>query len=257
MHTSSKLALAALGLAALGAGLTLPAAASVTTYTAFDAGIGPGATPTNSNAEAAIFDTAAAGLGTEGLVTFESAPVGSITTLLTLAPGVTVTGADALGRPLTINNMPNLPVAPATDGFNTTPGGANYLEMIGGTATFTFASPIQSFGAYFTGVQPPYFQDTITFSDGTSQSVNVPQAPTLNGGVTFAGFTDPGAAITSIKINAGTPPNLSDFIGVDDVRFSPAPAVPEASTTVSFGLLLALGLGGVVVARRRKASASL
>lgn len=31
-----------------------------------------------------------------------------------------------------------------------------------------------------------------------------------------------------------------------------APAVPEASTTVSFGLLLALGLGGLIVARRRK-----
>jgi len=28
--------------------------------------------------------------------------------------------------------------------------------------------------------------------------------------------------------------------------------VPEASTTVSFGLLLALGLGGLVIAARRK-----
>ena len=32
-----------------------------------------------------------------------------------------------------------------------------------------------------------------------------------------------------------------------------APAVPEASTTASFGLLLMLGFGGVVVAKRRKA----
>ena len=31
-----------------------------------------------------------------------------------------------------------------------------------------------------------------------------------------------------------------------------APAVPEASTTVSLGLLLALGMGGLVVANRRK-----
>ena len=30
------------------------------------------------------------------------------------------------------------------------------------------------------------------------------------------------------------------------------PAVPEASTTASFGLLLVLGLGGIIVARRRK-----
>lgn len=34
------------------------------------------------------------------------------------------------------------------------------------------------------------------------------------------------------------------------------PAVPEASTTVSFGLLLALGMGGVVVAARRKKAPS-
>jgi hypothetical protein len=36
---------------------------------------------------------------------------------------------------------------------------------------------------------------------------------------------------------------------------SPAAAVPEASTTVSFGLLLALGLGGVVIAKKKKACA--
>ena len=35
---------------------------------------------------------------------------------------------------------------------------------------------------------------------------------------------------------------------------SPVPAVPEASTTLSFGLLLLLGLGGTVVATKRKKS---
>ena len=35
-------------------------------------------------------------------------------------------------------------------------------------------------------------------------------------------------------------------------QFTFAPAVPEASTTVSLGLLLALGMGGVVVAGKRK-----
>ena len=37
--------------------------------------------------------------------------------------------------------------------------------------------------------------------------------------------------------------------------FTPA-AVPEASTTVSFGLLLALGLGGVVIAAKKKKAAA-
>lgn len=43
------------------------------------------------------------------------------------------------------------------------------------------------------------------------------------------------------------------YQGVDNVSIHETPAaVPEASTTVSFGLLLALGLGGVVIAARRK-----
>ncbi len=45
---------------------------------------------------------------------------------------------------------------------------------------------------------------------------------------------------------------------LDDISVTAAPAVPEASTTVSLGLLLALGLGGLVVgARRRKANSTL
>jgi len=41
---------------------------------------------------------------------------------------------------------------------------------------------------------------------------------------------------------------------ITDVTIGAAPAaVPEASTTISLGLLMALGLGGIVVARRRTA----
>ena len=39
------------------------------------------------------------------------------------------------------------------------------------------------------------------------------------------------------------------------LAFSPVPAVPEASTTVSLGLLLALGMGGTVMAARKKRKA--
>lgn len=43
--------------------------------------------------------------------------------------------------------------------------------------------------------------------------------------------------------------------GVPALTFTVTPAaVPEASTTVSFGVLLALGLGGLAVARRRRAA---
>ena len=37
-----------------------------------------------------------------------------------------------------------------------------------------------------------------------------------------------------------------------DFKIAGTPAVPEASTTVSFGLLLALGMGGMVIAAKRK-----
>ena len=59
----------------------------------------------------------------------------------------------------------------------------------------------------------------------------------------FAGsgeFTPLNAAGTNRVITAGL--------------FSVSAAVPEASTTVSFGLLLALGVGGAVIATRKKAS---
>jgi len=64
------------------------------------------------------------------------------------------------------------------------------------------------------------------------------------------GFNDPnlGASGSSETISS-TRQIVSGFL-----IESPA-AVPEASATVSFGLLLALGLGGVVAARRKKAAA--
>ena len=255
-HSRLSCLVAGLTLSALSLLAAGPARAQLVTFTATDSGAGPGSTPVNSNAKAAQFDAAAALLGPMGLITFESAPVGPYTSL-TVAPGVTLTGLDVTGSPQKINNTPNFPTNPALDGFNTTLGGAKYAEAVGGTLTFTFATPVQAFGAYFTGIQPFFFQDTLTFNDGTSESINIPAADASSGGVSFAGFTDRGRLITQVTINSTNPATgAGDFIGVDDVRFGPVPAVPEASTTVSFGLLLALGLGGLVVsAKRRKAHA--
>lgn len=41
----------------------------------------------------------------------------------------------------------------------------------------------------------------------------------------------------------------------DDFTFSGTPAVPEAATTFSFGLLLALGVGGMVIAMKKTTTA--
>ncbi len=220
---------------------TLYLSASPTSYTGYDLNAGPGGPFTNSNAAYSSFAAAAGSLNT---ITFESSPVGSFSSL-SAAPGVTVTGADASGNNLYVNNTPNDAGDPSLDGFNTTPGGANYVEDMGGYATFSFATPIDAFGAYLSGVQLYFYQDKITFSDGTSETINVPGVTDGTGSVDFVGFTDPGKSISSVTIASGAN-GYGDYIGIDDVSYSAAGTVtPEPDSVVlmltgcmAFGLLM-------------------
>src|SRR5262245_47519334 len=101
----------------------------------------------NSNAAAASFDAA----GTETILTLESQPLGSFTNLA-LGSGVTINGSDDGGNPQTIRNtLVNTPGS--LFGYNTTAGGTQWISVFGGSLTFNFATPIQDFGAYFSGVQ--------------------------------------------------------------------------------------------------------
>lgn len=206
----------------------------------------------NSAAAAASFDAAVALLGGSSLVDFELAPLGSFNNL-TVATGVTIAGTDRNSANHTIRNTTGFPPAPTLDGYNTTSGGANFVEMVGGTLTFTFATPVQAFGAYFSGIQTAFFADVITFSDGGSQTLLIPGAGTTNsiGALAFLGFTDVGRSISSITITASNA-NGADAIGVDDVRFQAASTTPEPS---SFGLVLG-GLFAAVGYRRRGLSRS-
>jgi hypothetical protein len=123
--------------------------------------------------------------------------------------------------------------------------------MMGGNLVFSFATPIQFFGAYFSGIQTFFFDDTVTFSDGTSETLTIPGTGTSGsvGALSFVGFTDVGASITSVTINAGIPGDPGagfDDIGVDDVRFQrTAAAVPEPSSVALLvtGWLFCVGLG--------------
>jgi hypothetical protein len=239
------MAVVAIGMAAC------PARAGVIVFTGFDLGSGAPPAHPNSDAAAASFDAAAALIGSSSKITFESAPLGSFNNLV-VAPGVSINGLDFQNLNQTIRNTSNFPANPALDGSNTTPGGSKFVEMQGGTLTFTFAQPTQFFGAYFTGIQTVFFTDSITFNDGTSQTVNIlaPGTTSSLGATVFVGFTDAGKSITSITINAGIPGNPGagfDDIGVDDVRFQSAPpAVPEPSS------LALLSLGGLTLAGWRR-----
>jgi hypothetical protein len=210
-------------------------------------GVDPNANSTdprpNSNAAAALFDAAALALGTNSIITFESAPLGSFSSLV-IAPGVTLTGTSFGGGDQEIRNSP-FATPDRNFGYNTTAGGSQFAQMLGGTLTFTFSTPIDTFGAYLSGVQID--GETITFSDGSTQTIPIPN-PGIDGGVQFLGFTDVGFQISSITITANVSTS-GDIIGVDDVRFGrPAgSSVPDAGGSV---LLLSLGIAGLVGVQR-------
>ncbi len=111
-----------------------------------------------------------------------------------------------------------------------------------------------------------------------SSTVTVPATTTANYKYSFSYAVTPGSALSNylaaelasggaIRVLA-TPNSTTDPLNLDifgyasksggnapAISLTTAPAaVPEASTTISFGLLLALGLGGFAVARRRKAA---
>src|ERR1700720_1712002 len=145
-----------------------PAHAALITFTGADDGAGSLATAPNSVAAAASFDAAAAALGTENTITFESSPLGLFSSLA-LASGVTLTGTNVNSSDQSIvNTTSNINITPscsnASCGYSTTPGGSNFLLLFGGTATFSFNGGTDAFGAYRGGVQNA--GETTPFGDG-------------------------------------------------------------------------------------------
>jgi hypothetical protein len=219
------------------------AQAALVAYSGFDAGavaVGPQAL-----AAATAFEAAT---GPTHLADFENVASGTPVNGLAIAPGVTLANG-SFGTQITDTSVCSL----ARCGFNTSAGGANFASLFGGVLTFNFATPIDSFGAYFTGLQ---LVDVLAFDDGSGQTVAMP-LDRPNGGVAFVGFTDFGASITSLTINVSTDRTVGqDIIGIDDVRFRAAGGgggVPEPATWT----MVVMGFGFVAASlrdsRRRRA----
>lgn len=93
----------------------------------------------------------------------------------------------------------------------------------------------------------------VSLANGTTDMTTLHFTP---GSTQFFGFTAPSAIREVDFTNAANAQSDQPFVSFDNISFgtaSPSP-VPEASTTVSLGLLLTLGLGGMAVAARRKKS---
>lgn len=236
----------------LGIGLR-PARATITTYQATDTGVQSGSAFPNSDAEAAQFDLDSAALpGANATpITFENVAIGSPSPI-NLGSGVTLSfvtapeGSYGVDCPVGITDDSTNP----DNGFNTTTGGANFLRIATtaaqypvADATFTFSSPIVSFGAFITSLDNfPYNFFTMQFNDGSAQSIRfLGPSDALN--AQFLGFTDTAGHITSVTIQDSNAPEYYYAIGIDDIHY--ATAIPEPAS------LSLLALGSAALLRRR------
>jgi hypothetical protein len=226
-------------LAALALFVASAQAGTVTTYIGADDGAPvTGPFPISAAAET-LFLAGASAYGPVSTINFDSLTVGTYSPI-SAAPGVTITAA--FGGPSCLfwgvcggtNGSSNLYAFPIS-----TP---NYFAFAGGSATFTFSTPTNSFGFYATGLQTVFTTAvTVSFNDGTSQSLNF--LPNVNGGAQYMGLTDT-SSFSSITITDTS----SDAWGIDNVSYNSASTTPEPSSLVLLGTGL---LGAYGVARRR------
>jgi hypothetical protein len=178
-------------------------------YTGFDAGAGSLATSPNAISAAAAFDAAA--LNTY-LVTFETG----------LPAGFSIDGGSILSANIYSQ------CGPALCGYNTTSGGEYVDIAFGGTIKYTFSTPIDAFGAYFTGWQ--ITSQTITYVDNSTVTLDMGSADYSYGGTRFYGFVDSSAQISSITYDA-----LWDMVAVDDIRYGSVVSTPEPASLLLLG----------------------
>jgi hypothetical protein len=151
--------------------------------------------------------------------------------------------------------FPDMTTVVEDDGTRTvTPTGATFTDTSGITTVVTPTQIQFSLGPSFSALD---FSTSESFNGFVvSETGSSPTAITgfsIDPATNVTGFDRSQVTLDSTDIFANFR-NLTFQPGQNvtlDLTFSPS-AVPEASTTISFGLLLALGLGALVVAAKRK-----
>ena len=215
----------------------IPARADLVIYSGADAGAGSADPRPNSDAAASLFSQVASSLGPVIPITLAGVPDGPFASIH-LDQGVTISDPLGLEDQGPVITPDPLGTPDSIFGYNTTEGGTRFLALRGSDIVISFDEPIRAFRAYFSGVQLD--GETISFSDGTSQVIPIPD-PGASGGIAFVGFTDDGKSITSLTISI-----LGDLIGIDDVRVVRS-IVPEPPSLI----LAVVGSVAVIVARKR------
>lgn len=137
-------------------------------------------------------------------------------------------------------------------GFNTTPGGRKHYRLDSEdntnavVMTFNFADPINSFGAWFTGVGTAAGIAEIEWTN--SVGVQKIVLGELSGGsVQFCGFVDLNESFTQVRVQLlPESGGILDEFGVDDVGYSNCNPVPEPAS------ISAIVIGLAALARRKR-----
>lgn len=218
----------------LAGGVFLATAAHAAPIIYFAENLSPGGTVSGTPVTTRdAFLSQLSGVGTEE---FESFPAGTTPPMALAFPGSTGGISAGLSGSGVVLNFPN------AGRYNTTSGGAQYLE-VSGTFIIDFSAPISAFGFYGTDIGDFNGQTTIQLraTDGTLTNLVVPN--TINGptgSLLFWGFIDLDTAYN--RITFGNTAAGTDFFGFDSMTIGDREQIvptPEPASVLLFGLGLA------------------